>query len=616
MRLEKAKYEKDLPINIEICSMESYPPHYHQDIEIIYVLEGELQFRNGPFDYLLVEGDVFTNNRCEIHSMHATETPNKIAMIKISSSFFTRYYPNIPTSTYMFYSDKEKVFEQEHLKDLILNLLDTYVKRSANYKSNCIDVTRKIIEYLNDKFNVFGFTENQLCKFESNNPVLIRRLHDIIHYTYENHNTNITLEDLAELTNLSPYYISHIVKQTVGISYTQFLYFVRVEWSEVNLLNPRIKISTIAKRVGFSSTAYYRKYFQHWFKYTPEEYRRKYIPLIKSERNPEIYTCCEDAESISAVKRMLGDSRSNAMSFNYPHYIVNKNYEVRDSQAIISSLSFSLNPVITLEDYHFLNGNLFYFLTNLECTEVTLNCRETDNPIEVTVFHNLLSQMGFRVNLVSETPELKHAYGMDSLAAMMYVFDRHLFSPNDSIEVYLREQDSGSNHLSGLPTLLSSHGACKPMYWAYQILSGMNGDVLSQDDHHTFLRVTKDPNKYILLTYNYSERLTHLCTSDNTPYEVNSLISDYNTELKIDMKLHLPKGKYLITKYSFDEFNNYFRCLANMNFTNDLPDNAALSLNTLSKPYTELYETQIDVSYLLTNYFSGAGVQFSIIQKL
>ena len=97
---------------------------------------------------------------------------------------------------------------------------------------------------------------------------------------------------------------------------------------------------------------------------------------------------------------------------------------------------------------------------------------------------------------------------------------------------------------------------------------------------------------------------------------MNSLISDYNTELKIDMKLHLPKGKYLITKYSFDEFNNYFRCLANMNFTNDLPDNAALSLNTLSKPYTELYETQIDVSYLLTNYFSGAGVQFSIIQKL
>ena len=86
MRLEKCNYESDLPISIQICNMENYPPHYHQDIEIIYVLEGELQFRNGPFDYLLVEGDVFTNNRCEVHSMHATDKPNKIAMIKISSS--------------------------------------------------------------------------------------------------------------------------------------------------------------------------------------------------------------------------------------------------------------------------------------------------------------------------------------------------------------------------------------------------------------------------------------------------------------------------------------------------------------------------------------------------
>ena len=616
MRLEKSTYEKDLPINIEICSMESYPPHYHQDVEIIFVLEGELRFRNGPFDYLLVEGDVFTNNRCEVHSMYATDKPNKIAMIKISSSFFTRYYPNIPTSTYMFYSDKEKVFEQEHVKDMILGLLDTYVKRSANYKSNCIDATRKIIEYLNDKFNVFGFTETQLCKFESSNPVLVRRIHDIIHYTYENHNTNITLEDLSELTHLSPYYISHIVKQTVGISYTQFLYFVRVEWSEVNLLNPRIKISTIAKRVGFSSTAYYRKYFQYWFKCSPEEYRKKYIPLIKSERNPEVYTSCTDAESIDAVKRIMGDFTVNSMTINYPHYIVNRNYEVRDNQPAIANLNHTINPIITLEDYHFLSGTLFYHLTNLGCKEVTLNCNDSDNPIEVTVFHSLLNQLGFRVNLTSEAPGDKHAYGLDSLAAMFRVFNQHLFNASTSIDVHLREQGSSSNHLRGLPTLLSRDGSYKPLYWAYRILSFMNGDVLSQDENHTFVRVNTEPSKYLLLAYNYDETLEHLCTSDNTPYEVNSLISDFKTEFKIDMTLRLPKGKYLITKYSFDEFNNYFKSLASMNFTNDLPDDSALSLNTLSAPYTEVYETQIESSYLLTNYFSGAGVQLSMIHRL
>ena len=616
MRLEKCNYESDLPISIQICNMENYPPHYHQDIEIIYVLEGELQFRNGPFDYLLVEGDVFTNNRCEVHSMHATDKPNKIAMIKISSSFFTRYYPNIPTSTYMFYSDKEKVFEQEHLKDMILNLLDTHVKKTTNYKSKCIDATRNIIEYLNEKFNVFGFTKDQLCKFESNNPVLIRRLHDIIHYTYENHTTNISLDDLAELTHLNSYYISHIVKQTIGISFTQFLYFVRVEWSEVNLLNPRIKVSTIAKRVGFSSTAYYRQYFQYWYKCTPEEYRAKYVPLIKSEKNPEVYTLCETAESIEVVNKMLGNSGSNTMSNIHPRYIINKSFDVTCSQPAIRKLSHTLIPVVTLEDYHILKGTLFSYLTDLGVTDILLNCDEHDNPFEINLFHNLLIQLGLKVTLTNDSVEHTQIYGLDSLAVMFKTFNQHLYGDNDVIVAHLREQGPGPNTPIGAPTLLSRSGARKPMYYALKILTTMNGDLLSQDENHAFVRADYNNDIFVLLTYNYDESLEHLCTSSNTPYEVKSTISDFKTEIIIDLTLTLPKGKYFIQKFSFDEFNNYFNCLANMNFSDDIPNESFPAFNNLAAPHSELYETQIDNAFVLSNYFSGAGVQLNTLQRL
>ena len=47
MLFEKITYQDDFPINITIASIEEYPLHYHQAIEFVYVLKGEVTLKNG-----------------------------------------------------------------------------------------------------------------------------------------------------------------------------------------------------------------------------------------------------------------------------------------------------------------------------------------------------------------------------------------------------------------------------------------------------------------------------------------------------------------------------------------------------------------------------------------
>ncbi|HVI42921.1 MAG TPA: hypothetical protein VM577_20130 [Anaerovoracaceae bacterium] len=53
---EKTSYTDDLPVNIRIVEIEEYPLHFHQDIEFVYVLRGDISLKCGYFTYHITEG--------------------------------------------------------------------------------------------------------------------------------------------------------------------------------------------------------------------------------------------------------------------------------------------------------------------------------------------------------------------------------------------------------------------------------------------------------------------------------------------------------------------------------------------------------------------------------
>ena len=43
--LREIEYEKDLPVKVQVLQIQQCPWHIHDDIQIIYVLEGEVELK-------------------------------------------------------------------------------------------------------------------------------------------------------------------------------------------------------------------------------------------------------------------------------------------------------------------------------------------------------------------------------------------------------------------------------------------------------------------------------------------------------------------------------------------------------------------------------------------
>jgi two-component system response regulator YesN len=97
-----------------------------------------------------------------------------------------------------------------------------------------------------------------------------------IEYIKENYERNITLEEVAEYSQISKSYLSLLFKQETGINFSAFLTSYRVEKCKEYLRESHYKIYEIAERVGFDNPYYFSKVFKEKVGISCKEYQKKY----------------------------------------------------------------------------------------------------------------------------------------------------------------------------------------------------------------------------------------------------------------------------------------------------------------------------------------------------
>ena len=100
----------------------------------------------------------------------------------------------------------------------------------------------------------------------------------------ETHTTDeISIETLADIANLSPYYYQRLFKRLVKKSVFEYTRLRRLAQSAQALKNTD-RIIDVAIEYGFSSHANFTRSFKEAFGITPDEYRVKQIPLNQMNR--------------------------------------------------------------------------------------------------------------------------------------------------------------------------------------------------------------------------------------------------------------------------------------------------------------------------------------------
>ena len=119
MLKERIVYKNELPVNVITANIEEYPIHFHDDMEVVYVLEGSVIMRNGYYTYTLRQGDIYILNDREMHSFESTGEDNMVMMLQLDLTYFSRYYDNLKNN--FFVTDTED--DNDESLDVLKNIL-------------------------------------------------------------------------------------------------------------------------------------------------------------------------------------------------------------------------------------------------------------------------------------------------------------------------------------------------------------------------------------------------------------------------------------------------------------------------------------------------------------
>lgn len=125
---------------------------------------------------------------------------------------------------------------------------------------------------------VLAITEQVVCELEKfvqeQNKGFRNEVMKVKQYIHHHYAENLNVENLARQVYLSPGYLSVVFKEETGVNLNRYVRDIRMKKSRELLENTSMKISQIAKEVGFSNNSYFCRSFREYFGSTPESCRK------------------------------------------------------------------------------------------------------------------------------------------------------------------------------------------------------------------------------------------------------------------------------------------------------------------------------------------------------
>lgn len=326
MRLEYTSFRENLPVEVELVSIKEYPIHWHKHLEILFVLKGTINVTIESETYEVEEREIEIINTEEAHRIYSDDEENKVLMFHIDLKFFEQFYEDIKNM--FFYVNSSDVGVQNEEKYEVIRSYLSIVLCEVAQKQDDYDemIEETLIELLYHLINNFHYLMYEKEELKDNEEQL-ERYHRIVKYIYHNYNNKISLQDIAKKEFLSTHYLSHEIKNTMGLSFKEFVNLTRVEESIKLLLDTDMTISDISEEVGFSHSRYYNKHFKKHYKLTPKQYRKKYKVDEKDLEKIKKIDYLDIKEAIDYVSEYLDDYER----FNYEEKIIRLQIDAAES---------------------------------------------------------------------------------------------------------------------------------------------------------------------------------------------------------------------------------------------------------------------------------------------
>lgn len=227
--------------------------HWHENIEILFVIEGEIIVMSDANIVTARKDDIVFINSNNVHYIHTNEFNSKYFCLIIDYKFCEEHGLDIEEIIF------QRLINDSFVKDKYLAIEEEFRLKGVLYKAAIKSLAVEMLIYLYRKYVLSESTLSN--KSETEKKAIIKKA---IRHIQENYNKNITVTEIAADAGISKYYFCHIFKEFTGITTVRYINILRCENAKRMLQNGNYRVEEVAYLVGFDNLSYFSKTYKKY----------------------------------------------------------------------------------------------------------------------------------------------------------------------------------------------------------------------------------------------------------------------------------------------------------------------------------------------------------------
>ncbi|MGN0452294.1 MAG: AraC family transcriptional regulator [Ruminococcus sp.] len=254
--------------------------HWHKNIEIDYVLKGDLWVMDNNSECVVSDGEYIVINNDNIHQTCGKQPQQNVKYLVVlySYNFLKAYFDDFESVCFNVENDETAKAEIKHQLDLIVKCIEeqddfTDLKITAAMTQILIELFTKCQQERDETRPELEHEELEYAK-------------KAIDYIKLNFRESITLGEISAHVGLTPTYFSRYFKQNTRKTFKQYLNLIRLEHALRDIQTSGISETRAAVENGFPSVKAFIATFKSVYNCTLSEYVKQYhdIPSISEIR--------------------------------------------------------------------------------------------------------------------------------------------------------------------------------------------------------------------------------------------------------------------------------------------------------------------------------------------
>jgi AraC family transcriptional regulator, transcriptional activator of pobA len=258
--------------------------HWHDNIEIIYMVEGSAVFYVGEEAYSLEPGEIIFVNQGLLHSGYSIlNTQITFYAIVFHPSILSSQSPDPIHSRFItpfmagqsLFPGKVPLSNPAYdiIKPLIKSMIYEFEKKIPAYE---IAVKSYLHLLVTQVLRLFPETQKLAYStlFLQKNT---DRFKNVISFVEKYYFEKITVEQASKIVNMSSFHFCKTFKRLTGRTFIEFVNLYRINKAEELLRGMNYSISEVAERVGFCNINYFDKVFKKYKRYSPSKCKNRAI---------------------------------------------------------------------------------------------------------------------------------------------------------------------------------------------------------------------------------------------------------------------------------------------------------------------------------------------------